>query len=91
MLSVDEALNSILREVRPFAAESVALGDAFGLVTAAETISDIDSPPFDKSLMDGYAVRSADISSESTSLAVRFSSRAIASWPRAVNTSEASS
>ena len=70
MLSVDEALQSILREVRPFAAETVALEDALGLVTAAEIISDIDSPPFDKSLMDGYAVRTADISGESTTLPV---------------------
>jgi molybdopterin molybdotransferase len=70
MLSVDEALQSILREVQPFAADSVALDDALGLVTATEIISNIDSPPFDKSLMDGYAVRAADITGESTTLQV---------------------
>ena len=70
MLSVDEALQSILREVRAFAAETVALEDVLGLVTAAAIISDIDSPPFDKSLMDGYTVRAADISTESTTLLV---------------------
>lgn len=32
-----------------------------GLVLAEEITSDIDSPPFDKSMVDGYAVRSADL------------------------------
>ena len=34
---------------------------ALGLVLAEEITSDIDSPPFDKSMVDGYAVRSADL------------------------------
>jgi molybdopterin molybdotransferase len=33
-----------------------------GQVLAEDVVSDIDMPPFDKSLMDGYAVRSADLS-----------------------------
>lgn len=36
---------------------------ASGRVLAEDVASDIDSPPFDKSLMDGYAVRAADIRS----------------------------
>ena len=36
------------------------LSDALGLLLAEEIISDVDSPPFDKSLMDGYRVRLAD-------------------------------
>ena len=32
-----------------------------GLVLAENVASDIDMPPFDKSLMDGYAVRCADL------------------------------
>ncbi|MCH7987986.1 MAG: molybdopterin molybdotransferase MoeA, partial [Planctomycetes bacterium] len=38
--------------------------------TETEIISDVDSPPFDKALMDGYAVRAADIFGESTTLDV---------------------
>ena len=36
------------------------LGEAAGLVLAEDITSDVNSPPYDKALMDGYAVRSAD-------------------------------
>lgn len=38
----------------------VPLADAAGRVLAEDVLCDRDYPPFDKSLMDGYAVRSAD-------------------------------
>src|SRR5260370_13172910 len=34
---------------------------ALGLVLAEDVASDIDMPPFDKALMDGFAVRCADL------------------------------
>ena len=33
------------------------LGEAAGLVLAEDIVSDVNSPPYDKALMDGYAVR----------------------------------
>ena len=33
---------------------------ALGLVLAEEIVCDLDSPPFDKAMMDGYAVRAGD-------------------------------
>jgi len=62
MLTVDQAIAAILAEVHTLATTRVALGDALGLVLAEDAVSDLDSPPFDKALMDGYAVRSADAS-----------------------------
>ena len=62
MLTVTQALNQIVREVGAFAPEQVALSEALGLITAEGVISQENSPPFDKSLMDGYAVLSSDIS-----------------------------
>jgi molybdopterin molybdotransferase len=41
----------------------IALTQAIGLRLAEDIHSDRDYPPFDKSLMDGFAVRSADIAS----------------------------
>jgi molybdopterin molybdotransferase len=41
--------------------EAVALLDAPGRVIAVEVRSPLDSPPFDRSAMDGYAVRAADL------------------------------
>src|SRR5438067_9507577 len=62
MLSVSEAQSLILEAVHPLPAETVPLTPAaLGLVLAEDIVSDIDSPPYDKALMDGYAVRSADL------------------------------
>src|SRR3954451_1217294 len=40
----------------------VPLAGARGLLLAEDLAADRDYPPFDKSLMDGYAVRAADVS-----------------------------
>jgi molybdopterin molybdotransferase len=61
MLSVDAALGLICESVTPREAIECALVEAQGLVTAAAVVSAVDSPPFDKSMMDGYAVRAADV------------------------------
>ncbi|MGH7129899.1 MAG: gephyrin-like molybdotransferase Glp, partial [Planctomycetaceae bacterium] len=61
MLTVDEALSLILREVQPFPPQRVPIVEAFGLALAEDVVSEVDSPPFDKSLMDGFAVRSGDV------------------------------
>jgi molybdopterin molybdotransferase len=60
MLTVDQALDIILRGIRPPKIIDVSLSRADGNVLAEECASDLDMPPFDKSMMDGYAVRSAD-------------------------------
>jgi molybdopterin molybdotransferase len=60
MLSIDEALELVLRGVEPLDAERVPLEAAAGRVAAAPAVSAVDLPPFDRSAMDGYAVRAAD-------------------------------
>jgi molybdopterin molybdotransferase len=60
MLTVEEALALIEKNSRPLAARRVELGAAAGLVLAEEIRSAVNSPPYDKALMDGYAVRSSD-------------------------------
>lgn len=61
MLTVAEALNAILQEVHPTSPERVDLSLAGGRILREAVSSDVDIPPFDKALMDGYALRSADI------------------------------
>jgi molybdopterin molybdotransferase len=61
MLTVDDALRLVLENVRPVAAREVALAEALGCLLAQPATSDIDSPPYDKSIVDGYAIRSADL------------------------------
>jgi len=60
MLSVEQACEIILKVIEPASGEVVPLVEANELVLTEEVRSDADSPPFDKALMDGYAVRSAD-------------------------------
>jgi molybdopterin molybdotransferase len=60
MISIDEALELVLNGLAPLGAERVALADAAGRVAAEPARSAVDLPPFDRSAMDGYAVRAAD-------------------------------
>lgn len=61
MLTVSEALAAILDAVSPGPIVSLPLEETLGLVIAESIISQVDSPPFDKSSMDGYAIRYADL------------------------------
>ncbi len=62
LLSVAEARAAVLREARTPAGEEAALSAAvLGLVLAADVAADSDVPPQDKAMMDGYAVRCADL------------------------------
>jgi len=70
MLTVEQALSTIVAKVRPFEPASTALADSFGLILAADAHSDVDSPPFDKSLMDGFAVRVCDLGASRVGLEV---------------------
>jgi molybdopterin molybdotransferase len=61
LISVREAIDIIDRtEVHPRVVR-VPLGEADGMRLAADVAADRDYPPFAKSLMDGYAVKSADV------------------------------
>lgn len=60
MIEVSEAVAAVLREALPFAPQAISLSDALGLVLAEDIHADADSPPFDKSLVDGFALRLAD-------------------------------
>lgn len=47
-------------ELAPKGAEKIALAAALGRVLAEDTLAPVDAPPFDRSSVDGFAVRSAD-------------------------------
>ncbi len=61
MKDFDEALALVLDGLAPLASEEVHLSAAVGRVLAAEARAVIDLPPFDRTAMDGYAVRAADV------------------------------
>jgi molybdopterin molybdotransferase len=58
--SVSAVLAWIDEQVRPLESESVALGAAWGRVLARDIVAARAVPPFDRSAMDGYAVRAEE-------------------------------
>lgn len=71
MLDVADALATVLQHAKPLKVEAAALTTAaLGQVLAADVTADMDSPPFPKSLRDGYAVRSADCAQPGAELKV---------------------
>lgn len=60
MISLTEAWARIQHTVAPADSSCVALADALGCTLVHDLYCTINSPPFDKSMMDGFAIRSAD-------------------------------
>jgi molybdopterin molybdotransferase len=61
MISFHQALQKILKEVKPCSAEKVKLRIALHRILAESIVAKENIPPFDNSAMDGFAVRSADV------------------------------
>ncbi|TFD59461.1 molybdopterin molybdotransferase MoeA [Cryobacterium sp. Hh7] len=59
--TVAEQLAVILADLKPLVPVRVSLDAARGLVLAEDVLSATDTPPFDNSAMDGYAVIRADL------------------------------
>jgi molybdopterin molybdotransferase len=60
MISVEEAIDIVLREVRPLAPVRVSFAGALGLVLAEDVQAAEPMPPFKAAAVDGYAVIAAD-------------------------------
>src|SRR5258706_1010241 len=73
ILSREEALARFEAAVFPRAipSEQRPLSDALGCALAQDIVAPIDVPPFDRSNVDGFAVRSADLASASEAALVR--------------------
>jgi molybdopterin molybdotransferase len=61
VLEIWEAWERVAAHTAPLPAERVALADAAWRIAAEDAPSAVDLPPFDRSAMDGYAVRAADV------------------------------
>src|SRR5438067_2312337 len=71
MLEVREARQTVLRHAAPLRPVATTLSaSVLGQVLAEDVRADVDSPPITKSLMDGYAVRSADLAAGPADLVV---------------------
>ena len=61
MISFEEAINTVLKNSLPLPPVKTRVEDAVGRALMEDIRSGIDMPPFDKSAVDGYAVRSAEV------------------------------
>jgi len=67
-ISVDIARQHVRQQCRPLGAVRLPLSECLGLALAEDVASDVDSPPHDKAMVDGYAVLAADLSGGSADL-----------------------
>lgn len=89
MITVDQATSIVLSRIQPLGAETVPLEQAHRRILAENVRADIDLPPFDRARMDGYAVRSLDVSTAPVMLRVIGEIAAGAQFEQRVNAGEA--
>ncbi len=70
MIEINQAVELIVGHTRPLDAESITLAESTNRTLAQNVVSDVDSPPYDKSIMDGFAVRAQDIVEPNSTLSV---------------------
>lgn len=61
LISYERALELVLTHLPAPHPERVDLQSALGRILATDVYADLQVPPFDKSIMDGFALRSADV------------------------------
>ena len=78
-------------DLRPLGAEVVPLGEALGRVLAEDVVAPLDVPSFDRSNVDGFAVRAADTfgAGEDRPLFLRLTTEGLATGVRPRQTVEA--
>jgi molybdopterin molybdotransferase len=63
MVTVDQALETILAKIKPKGVEKIPIGEALGRTLAEDIVAKRNNPPLDNSAMDGYALIAGDIQS----------------------------
>jgi molybdenum cofactor synthesis domain-containing protein len=80
MISVAEAIQIVRQQTHTLPVEQIQLHQARGRVLAQDVVADSDLPPFDRSQMDGYAVRAADVQAAPVRLRLMGESAAGKGW-----------
>lgn len=89
MIPVAKALKIIGRETPVLGREQIRIEDAVGRILAEDIVADTDMPPFDRSQMDGYALRAEDVSQIPATLKLVGESAAGQSWKGRLTKGEA--
>lgn len=89
MIPVSEAIQFVKDQTQTLSIEKVALANACGRFLAEDVIADSDLPPFDRSQMDGYAVRAAETQEAPVRLRIVGESAAGRGWHNTMKAGEA--
>ena len=89
MIPVGKALKIVARETHSLSGERVALAESVGRVLAENIVADTDLPPFDRSQMDGYAVKAKDTENCPVTLKIVGESAAGRGWHKTLRRGEA--
>ena len=80
MISVAEAIEIVRQQTGRLSTERVAIDQVLGRILAVDVVADSDLPPFDRSQMDGYAVRAEDVKAAPVRLRIVGESAAGRGW-----------
>lgn len=89
MIPVSEAIAIVEGETTPLGTDPVPIADSVGRILAQDIIADTDLPPFDRSQMDGFALRSADTRDAPVDLTIVGESAAGRGWKGMIKSGEA--
>lgn len=89
MIPVTEAIQIVKQQSAPLPAELIALPEANGRYLAQDIVADSDLPPFNRSQMDGYALRAADVQAAPARLKIVGESAAGRGWHNELKSGEA--
>jgi molybdopterin molybdotransferase len=89
MIPVADAIQIVKHQTRALEIEPVELWNTLGRYLAEDIVADCDLPPFDRSQMDGYAVRATDTLTVPAKLKIVGESAAGRGWHNALKPGEA--
>jgi molybdopterin molybdotransferase len=89
VIPVSEAIRVVKQQTSVLPTETVSLERARGRFLAQGIVADTDLPPFDRSQMDGYAVRAGDVQTVPAKLKIVGESAAGRGWHNEMKSGEA--
>lgn len=89
MIQVSKALRIVKAETSALGAERVRINQAVGRILAEDIVADSDMPPFDRSQMDGFAMKAEDTRLVPAELRIVGESAAGLGWHRTLKSGEA--
>lgn len=81
MIPISEALQTVGNNSKVLPFRTVEIGSSVGFVLEEDIFADMDLPPFDRSQMDGFAVRVEDVKNAPAKLEIVGESVAGKGWP----------